>query len=76
MCSVPVSKFRLTTTRDEKVVNRANIEQVRALAFLALHALAPPADLGWAQFKKIAKWDGKHLVLRYGTDSIALEQLQ
>lgn len=64
---------RLTSTRDDSVVNRANVSQIKLLAFEQLFLMNPDAATGWKHFNTIMKWTGKHTVMRVNKDALTLE---
>lgn len=65
--------YRITETREQRVVNRKSIEQARLIAYDAMYRMNPDPETGWKHFKSIRNWTGKHTILRAGSEAVTLE---
>lgn len=70
--------YRVTETREQRVVNRKSIEQARLIAYDAMYRMMEAQAkldtvLAWKHFKTIHNWTGKHTILRAGSEAVTLE---
>lgn len=69
--------YRITETATARAHNRKSIEQARNQAYDAIHRLTGGKDQSYMgkAYLIVHDWQGKHTVLRYGSNAVTLETL-